>query len=91
MFLLSRALFRYASSFNDTALNILKKFDKFELSKYSAGVNTEVYGLDSLDTVEFIIALESELLVELTDEEALGLTSVDSAFKMFSKYKKFDN
>lgn len=91
MFFLNRALVRFSSSFNDTALNILKKFDKFDLKKYSAGVNTEVYGLDSLDTVEFIIALESELQVELTDEEALSLNSVDSASKMFSKYKKFDN
>lgn len=87
MFLHSRFLLRPNSTFTKIALNILKKFDKFEPQKYSVTEETAAYGLDSLDTVEFIISLESELKVELTDEEALSLSTVDSAYKMFSKYK----
>ena len=83
-------IFRRFSGFNDIALSLLKKFDKFDASKYDSKIPTTQFGLDSLDTVEFVIALEDELKIELTDEEALVITTVDEAFSTFQKYKQIN-
>lgn len=80
-------ILRRLGNFNDAALTTLKKFDKFDISKYNMSSLTAEYGLDSLDTVEFVIALEEELKVQLTDEEALAINTVDQALATFSKYK----
>lgn len=80
-------LFKNFATFEETALAILKKFDKFALDKYNKVADTADFGLDSLDTVEFVIALEDELKIELTDEEALAITSVGQALNTFNKYK----
>lgn len=37
-------------------------------------------GADSLDTVELVMALEEELDVEIPDEEAAKLTTVESVY-----------
>ena len=80
-------LFRNFATFEETALAVLKKFDKFNIDKFDKAANTAEFGLDSLDTVEFVIALEDELKIELTDEEALAITSVGQALNTFNKYK----
>lgn len=38
-------------------------------------------GADSLDTVELVMALEEDLDVEIPDEEAAKLTTVESVYK----------
>jgi acyl carrier protein len=81
---------RLTSTFSEHSLLALKTLDHFDISKYSPEKNPEEYGLDSLDFVEFVITLELDLKVELTDEEALSITTVDSAYQIFSKYKKLD-
>ncbi|AAO27044.1 acyl carrier protein [Buchnera aphidicola str. Bp (Baizongia pistaciae)] len=41
---------------------------------------------DSLDIVELIMAFEEEFNIEITDEEAENLTSVQSIFDIIKKY-----
>ncbi|OMJ91805.1 hypothetical protein SteCoe_5591 [Stentor coeruleus] len=84
------ALIRRSSGFYDTALTVLKKFDRFEAQKYAPEKETTQFGLDSLDTVEFVIAMEDCLKIELTDEEALAINSVNQALETFKKYKTID-
>ncbi|OMJ91118.1 hypothetical protein SteCoe_6380 [Stentor coeruleus] len=84
------ALLRRTSSFYNTALMILKKFDRFDAQKYAPEKETTQFGLDSLDTVEFVIAMEDCLKIELTDEEALSINSINQALEMFKKYKTID-
>mmetsp|Transcript_8871 Transcript_8871/g.13226 ORF Transcript_8871/g.13226 Transcript_8871/m.13226 type:complete len:92 (+) Transcript_8871:888-1163(+) len=69
-------------------VEVLKKFDTIDESKLSGEVTFADAGLDSLDSVEAIVALEDMLQVELTDEEALKITSVPQAVETFSKYKQ---
>lgn len=69
---------------------VLKKFDTCDHSKLTQEVSFQEVGLDSLDTVEAIVALEDILGIELTDEEALKITSVPEALNTFGKYAKSD-
>ncbi|SAM02038.1 hypothetical protein [Absidia glauca] len=52
-------------------LEILKGFDKVDQSKVSLDANfvTDL-GLDSLDTVEVVMAIEEDFSVEIPDKEA---------------------
>ncbi|ORZ23038.1 acyl carrier protein-like protein [Absidia repens] len=52
-------------------LDILKGFDKIDQSKVALDANfvTDL-GLDSLDTVEVVMAIEEEFSVEIPDKEA---------------------
>jgi acyl carrier protein len=61
---------------------------KFDLSKFSPSSPMADYGVDSLDSVIYVITMELDFKTELTDEEALSITTVDSAYAVFSKYKE---
>ncbi len=43
-------------------------------------------GADSLDTVELLLAFEKEFGVEIPDEEASGIDSVEDAIKCVEKH-----
>lgn len=45
----------------------------------------EDLGADSLDTVEFIMSLEDEFSVEISDEEAEKITTVAHVLELVSK------
>lgn len=52
----------------------------------------EDLGADSLDTVELVMALEEEFDIEIPDEEAEKITTVQSAidaFKTISTFKRW--
>ncbi|MCJ1224145.1 hypothetical protein MMC12_000789 [Toensbergia leucococca] len=64
-------------------MDLLKNFDKVsDASKLS---NTSHFsndlGLDSLDTVEVVMAIEEEFSIEIPDKEADAIHSIDKAVK----------
>ncbi|KAM0714354.1 hypothetical protein Q7P37_010141 [Cladosporium fusiforme] len=62
-------------------LDLLKNFDKVsDPSKLSASSHfTNDLGLDSLDTVEVVMAIEEEFSIEIPDKEADAIHSVSQA------------
>ena len=79
--------------FNTTDLTfkvteILKRFNTVDHAKILPNVEFKDLGLDSLDSVEAIVAMEEILGIELTDEEALKINSVQDAVSTFSKHTK---
>ncbi|MCJ1323306.1 Acyl carrier protein, mitochondrial [Xylographa vitiligo] len=62
-------------------MDLLKNFDKVsdasKLSKTSHFSND--LGLDSLDTVEVVMAIEEEFSIEIPDKEADAIHSIDKA------------
>ncbi|KAF2213488.1 hypothetical protein CERZMDRAFT_58211 [Cercospora zeae-maydis SCOH1-5] len=68
-------------------LDLLKKFDKVQdPSKLSAVSHfTNDLGLDSLDTVEVVMAIEEEFSIEIPDKEADAIHSVSQAVDYIMK------
>ncbi|KAK3718019.1 mitochondrial acyl carrier protein [Vermiconidia calcicola] len=62
-------------------MDLLKNFDKVnDPSKLSAASHfTNDLGLDSLDTVEVVMAIEEEFSIEIPDKEADAIHSVSQA------------
>ena len=67
---------------------VLKRFNTVDAAKINPSATFKDIGLDSLDSVEAVVALEEILGVELTDEEAFKITSVSEAVSIFSKHLK---
>lgn len=69
-------------------LEIVKAFDKVkDPSKISASSTfANDLGLDSLDTVEVVMAIEEEFSVEIPDKEADEIKSVGQAVEYISKH-----
>ncbi|KAG1444728.1 hypothetical protein G6F56_010176 [Rhizopus delemar] len=62
-------------------LNIVKNFEK--VSAQSNFIKD--LGLDSLDTVEVVMAIEEEFSVEIPDNDADAIQSVEQAIEYISK------
>ncbi|SZF03704.1 unnamed protein product [Blumeria hordei] len=64
-------------------VDLLKNFDKVtQLEKLSPTAHFyNDLGLDSLDTVEVVMAIEEEFSIEIPDKDADGIHSVDHAVK----------
>ncbi|KAK5281528.1 mitochondrial acyl carrier protein [Exophiala xenobiotica] len=62
-------------------MDLLKNFDKVtDASKISGTSHFQNdLGLDSLDTVEVVMAIEEEFSIEIPDKEADAIHSVDQA------------
>ncbi|GAB0495647.1 hypothetical protein MMPV_006951 [Pyropia vietnamensis] len=68
------------SSVSERVLDVVKKFEKVDASKVTADSHfTGDLGLDSLDTVELVMALEDEFAIEIADESAEKIVSVADA------------
>ncbi|MCO5588239.1 hypothetical protein L7F22_042194 [Adiantum nelumboides] len=65
---------------------VLKSFEKVDPSKIStsAAFTTDL-GLDSLDAVEVVMAIEEEFSIDIPDAEADNITSVQEAIDYISK------
>lgn len=48
----------------------------------------EDLGADSLDTIEIIMALEEEFNIEILDEDAEKITTIQEAINYINNYKK---
>ncbi|KJX92032.1 acyl carrier protein [Zymoseptoria brevis] len=68
-------------------LDLLKNFDKVsDATKLSANAHfTNDLGLDSLDTVEVVMAIEEEFSIEIPDKEADAIHSVNQAVDYIMK------
>ncbi|KAG0265839.1 hypothetical protein BG011_003990 [Mortierella polycephala] len=67
-------------------LDILVGFNKVDDKKISLQANFNAdLGLDSLDTVEVVMAIEEEFTIEIPDKDADEITSVAQAVEYISK------
>jgi len=76
------------SDIESRVLNIVKAFDKVkDPSKISASSTfSNDLGLDSLDTVEVVMAIEEEFNVKIPDKEADEIKSVGQAVEYISQH-----
>ncbi|ACO62419.1 acyl carrier protein 1 [Micromonas commoda] len=64
----------------DRVINVVKNFNKVDPAKVSPTSSFSAdLGLDSLDTVEVVMAMEEEFAVEIPDADADKITSVSEA------------
>ncbi|KMZ63465.1 Acyl Carrier Protein (mitochondrial) [Zostera marina] len=69
------------SEVSDRIVSVLKDFGKVDPSKKDLG-------LDSLDTVEIVMALEEEFALEIPDNEADKITSIDLAVDFIASHSQ---
>ncbi|WWC88656.1 acyl carrier protein [Kwoniella dendrophila CBS 6074] len=66
-------------------LDVLKSFEKVDHTKLTPGASfTSDLGLDSLDAVEVVMAIEEEFAIEIPDAEADEITTVQKAIDYVS-------
>lgn len=68
------------SQVTDRVIHVAKHFEKVDPAKVTATAHFEKdMGLDSLDVVELVMALEEEFQLEIPDKEADKIQSVEDA------------
>ena len=77
------------SEVEQRVLDVVKKFPKIEPTKVTptASFSSDL-GLDSLDAVELVMALEDEFEVEISDAEADKIQSVSDAINYIKQQPK---
>ena len=74
-----------AKEVSDRIMTVVKNFDKVDASKVSPNAKfTDDLGLDSLDTVEVVMAIEDEFAIEIPDAEADKIMSIEDATEYIS-------
>ena len=69
----------------DRVVTVVKNFNKVDPAKVTPNASFGAdLGLDSLDTVEVVMAMEEEFAVEIPDAEADKITSVAEAVEYIS-------
>ncbi|THH11611.1 hypothetical protein EW145_g541 [Phellinidium pouzarii] len=90
-FALQHAAYSAAAGLSNTVikqrvLDVLKSFEKVDPSKLSTSASfAEDLGLDSLDTVEVVMAVEEEFAIEIPDAEADDIKTVQQAIDYIAK------
>ena len=70
-------------------MDVVKKFPKIEPAKVTpTAVFSSDLGLDSLDAVELVMAVEDEFEVEIGDAEAGKIQSVTDAINFIKQHPK---
>lgn len=68
-------------------VGVIKNFDKVDANKVTdAAKFTDDLGLDSLDAVEVVMAIEDEFAIEIPDAEADKILSVADAVEYISSH-----
>lgn len=68
-------------------LGVVKNFDQVDPSKVSPATKfSDDLGLDSLDIVEVVMAIEDEFAIEIPDTEADAIASIQDAVEYISKH-----
>ena len=68
-------------------LTVVKNFDQVDASKVVAEAKfAEDLGLDSLDVVEIVMAIEDEFAIEIPDQEADRITTIAQAIEYISTH-----
>ncbi|KAL7550090.1 hypothetical protein ACHAWF_013325 [Thalassiosira exigua] len=76
-----------AAEVQERILTVIKNFDKVDPSKVQAASKFgEDLGLDSLDAVEVVMAIEDEFAVEIPDAEADRIASVGDAVEYIAAH-----
>lgn len=76
-----------AESITDRVIRITKdQLGVEEVTTESSFVND--LGADSLDTVELVMALEEEFRIEILDDDAENITTVQNAIDYVEKHSK---
>jgi NADH dehydrogenase (ubiquinone) 1 alpha/beta subcomplex 1 len=71
----------------DRIVSVVKNFDQVDPAKVSAETKfTEDLGLDSLDVVEVVMAIEDEFAIEIPDQEADKISSIAEAVEYISTH-----
>ncbi|KAJ1834583.1 mitochondrial acyl carrier protein [Coemansia sp. RSA 2706] len=74
------------SDIQERIFQLLQDFDKVKQDQLSASADfSKDLGLDSLDTVEVVMAIEEEFSVEIPDDEADKISSVKEAIDYIAK------
>ncbi len=70
---------------SDRIVTVVKNFDKVDPAKVTpASKFADDLGLDSLDAVEVVMAIEDEFAIEIPDAEADKILSVEDAVEYIS-------
>lgn len=73
----------------DRVVSVIKNFQKIEPSKVTPNAHFQKdLGLDSLDTVEIVMAFEEEFSFEIPDTEAEKIDSIKSAVDFIASHPK---
>jgi NADH dehydrogenase (ubiquinone) 1 alpha/beta subcomplex 1, acyl-carrier protein len=71
----------------DRILTVIKNFDQVDASKVKPETKfADDLGLDSLDIVEIVMAIEDEFAIEIPDQEADRITSIAQAIEYISTH-----
>lgn len=71
----------------DRILSVVKNFDQVDPSKVSPETKfSDDLGLDSLDVVEVVMAIEDEFAIEIPDQEADKISSIPDAVDYISSH-----
>ena len=71
----------------DRILSVVKNFDQVDASKVTPETKFTVdLGLDSLDIVEVVMAIEDEFAIEIPDQEADKISSIADAIAYITSH-----
>jgi len=76
-----------AAEVTDRILAVVKNFDQVDPAKVSPATKfADDLGLDSLDIVEVVMAIEDEFAIEIPDQEADKILSIADAIEYISSH-----
>ncbi|XP_050242131.1 acyl carrier protein 2, mitochondrial [Quercus robur] len=77
----------FKSEVTDRVISVVKNFQKVDPSKVTPNANFQNdLGLDSLDSVEIVMALEEEFGFEIPDKEADKINSINLAVEFIASH-----
>ena len=77
-----------AAEVTERIINVVKNFDQVDANKVTgASIKfTDDLGLDSLDVVEVVMAIEDEFAIEIPDAEADKISTIQEAVDYISSH-----